>query len=263
MLYLVWELVDAFIQTGELTDALDVLNQHLNDNPHDAKALEMRGQINLRFGNLEDAIVDFRAIHHPTPDQTIHHAVALKRLGMFGLGLDVLNDALGMWEGEQTADYHRLVDCFVDIAIAQGDDENLKRALDCLAKVTQPSVYVFIRQAELARLLGEYQVAIVYFSDGIDALSPQISPNHYLAPMVSSWLCARAGCYQSLGDGASAIADYLLAEKLMPDDRSIVMNRALLMGDVDLMRSTWANANEKERGVMASITPSYIRDRGD
>ncbi len=257
--YSVWQLVDAFIQTGEFDDALALLDQHIDQNPADAQALGTRGEIHLRLGQLERAIGDFRALSHPTPDQSIYHAVALKRLGIFGSALDVLTDAFSRWEGEKTSGYHRLLDCFVDIAITQGDAIYLQRALDQLATVTDGNASIVVRQGEIKQLLGDYHGAIAHYSQAIDLISPQVSPSHYLASVVGSWLCGRAGCYRAIGDDRSALADYLKAEILMPDDRAIAMNRAVVAGDMALMRSIWTNATEKERGLMASITPDAIR----
>lgn len=258
MAYSLWQMVDMFIQTGELTDALDLLNQQLIENPHDTKARGTRAEIYLRLNMLEHAITDFRALPHPTPDQSIHHAVALKRLGILGLALDALTDAFSEWDGEKTGDYHRLVDCFVDIAITRGDVEDLQRALDHLSKVQ--GVYVAVRQGEICQLLGDFHASIAYYSQAIDGLSAPVLQGDYLAPTLSSWLCARAGCYQAVGDDKLAIADYALASALVPDDRSIQMKQALLLNDHDLMRQIWTGATAKQRALLEPITPQSIRE---
>lgn len=258
MVYSIWQLIDVFIQTGELTDAIELLNQSLDENPYDNRALATRGEIYLRLGQFEQAITDFRAIRHPTAEQSIHHAVALKRMGIFGLALDVLTDAFSEWQGEQTDDYHRLVDCFVQIAIENGTPTNLQRALDRLAKVT--GVSFTFRQAQISALLADYHAAIAYYSEAIEQLAPQLPNSPYLLPQVSDGLCARASCYQALGDTQLAIADYHRAERMMPDDLSIPMNRALLLNDEGLMRTIWRQANEKQRAFLEVLTPAHIRE---
>lgn len=256
--YSIWQLVDVFIETGELSDALALLNEHLNENPTDNKALGIRAEIHLRLGDLEPALDDFRIIQHPTTDQLILYAVTLKRLGMFGSALDVLMDGFSKQGEGTTPDDARLVDCFADIAIADPNPERLQQALDHLARVE--GISAIIRQGEITHLLADYHPAIGYYSEAIDRLSSRISQNPYLSPQASSLLCRRGDCYEAIGDTEFALADYTLAESLMPDDVSISMKRALLLKDDGLMRAIWQKSNPKQRAPLEAITPQYIRD---
>ncbi|MEO8393720.1 MAG: hypothetical protein ABI700_12085, partial [Chloroflexota bacterium] len=76
------ELAEAFIQTGELGDALDALNQHLQAQPDDEGARRLRASVLLHLPNrAREALADLDALAAPSTDDLLLRAQTLEALG--------------------------------------------------------------------------------------------------------------------------------------------------------------------------------------
>jgi tetratricopeptide (TPR) repeat protein len=77
------ELADAFIRTGELNDALDALNAHLNAHPDDNMARRLRVSVLRRMESTEhyrSALEDLDHLTNPTADDAVERSILLQSL---------------------------------------------------------------------------------------------------------------------------------------------------------------------------------------
>ena len=83
--YTLLELAEAFIRTGELADALDALNPHLEANPNDAMALRLRASVLMRLPGEDfarEALADIDKLDPKTADDYVQQSV----IWQMGLG---------------------------------------------------------------------------------------------------------------------------------------------------------------------------------
>lgn len=224
MAYTPLQLAEAFIKAGELTDALDALNQQLEDDPKDDESRRLRAEVLLRLGKesqLRQAIDDLQAID------------------------------------EQTA-----VDFYLLSVVAERHDENVKRALDFAQQAYEASdeepqkSRALERVLDLMRKAGELRAALTlalekdwvqwaadaaadlhddeqaltYYGEAlarIEGLYSRTSPE-MAANIKARVLLKRGGVYQRMGKLAEADLDFDAAVKVIPDDPMIPFNRGLI-----------------------------------
>ncbi|MEZ4671210.1 MAG: hypothetical protein R3E39_25165 [Anaerolineae bacterium] len=78
------QLADAFIQTGELADALDALNTHLEANNNDDDARRLRAAVLLRLPDaqhLHAALADINDLENLQVDDFVQQSVILQKMG--------------------------------------------------------------------------------------------------------------------------------------------------------------------------------------
>ncbi len=83
------ELAEAFIQTGELPDALDALNQQLTAYPDDETARRLRAQVLMRLPgeeHLRAALHDLDQLASPTAEDGLLRGILLEQLGAYEAG---------------------------------------------------------------------------------------------------------------------------------------------------------------------------------
>ncbi len=81
MPYSPMQIAEAFVRTGELADALDVLNPHLDQHPDDDEARRLRAAILRRTGgegDLQTALDDLNALKAPTTDDEVERSILLQ-----------------------------------------------------------------------------------------------------------------------------------------------------------------------------------------
>ncbi len=90
MRYTPMELAESFLKTGELTDALDALNQQLLDAPTDQEARRLRAQLLTRLGQPQNALDDLQQLTDFSTDDVLLQVRLYEMLGQFDDALDVL-----------------------------------------------------------------------------------------------------------------------------------------------------------------------------
>src|SRR5690606_8702827 len=84
MVYSPMELAQAFIKSGELSDALDALNRHLEQNPDDDEGLRLRSEVLSRFRDtvsLQKALNDLIQLHEPAFEDWVRRVALSQKLG--------------------------------------------------------------------------------------------------------------------------------------------------------------------------------------
>lgn len=226
------QLADAFIQAGELADALDALDQHLSANPADDNARRLQAGVLLRLGgadNLRAALATLARISTPTARDHLHRALILEQQGEADSALAAMQAAHDSAPGDE-----RLTEHYITLLVNHG------QAQTALALVrSQPRTWRWLQwEGDLLVKLGDDHMATARYGLALAQLDEQHDPavDRYLAPVMARLLLARAHAYRRLGDFASAEAHYTSAGDFIPDDPAIPFNRGLLraaQGDLE------------------------------
>ncbi len=224
MAYTPLQLAEAFIQAGELDDALDALNQHLDANPDDAAALRLRIGVRLRIGGEEQflaALMDAEAIPQKTADDYQQISVIQQRLGNLGAAEDAMRAALGLAPGDL-----RHTERLVKLLQAQGE---LHAALEWVRE--QERSWKWLQwEGDLLAQQGEHTMATARYGlalSQLGAYAGQMRPD-YLQALQARLLLARAESYRHLGQYEVAREHYEEAQQMLPEDPAIAFNLGLL-----------------------------------
>jgi tetratricopeptide (TPR) repeat protein len=219
------QMAEAFMQAGELADALDMLDAHLAANPGDAAARRGRAAARSRLGgedNWRAALADLDALDERTPDDEVRRAILLTQVG----------DAAGARAAlarahERAPDDERILERYIDAL----------EVVDARALVdTLPKTWGWLKKAgDLAVKAGDDAAAVGHYTEALERLHA-IAPTHHailanqrgLLTLSRATLCFRLGRYRE------AAADYAAAMTAFPNDRLIPFQRGLavyLAGD--------------------------------
>jgi len=224
MAYTPLQLADAFIQAGELTDALDALNQHLEEQPTDADALRLRISVRLRLGDEEQllaALVDTEALPQKSADDFQQISVIQQRLSNLGAAEDAMRAALGL-----EPDNLRYTERLVQLLQAQGEFHG---ALD-VVREQEKSWKWLEREGDLLAQLGDHTMATARYGLALAQLNEfegQMRQD-YLQGLQARLLLARAESYRHLEQYDVARQHYEQAQKMLPEDPAIAFNLGIL-----------------------------------
>ncbi|MBZ0303998.1 MAG: hypothetical protein K8J31_29940 [Anaerolineae bacterium] len=244
------DLAAAFIQTGELADALDVLNQHLVHQPQDDRARRLRIDVLRHLGrraHLETALDDSNQLAEPTAEDAICQSLLLEQMEDDHGAAACLSRALQMWP-----DHARLIERDLNLLL------RLDRADEALNVVrAQPKVWRWLQwEGDALVASGNDLMATARYGLALADLEAHRTPENaaYLRPIQARLLLARAAAYLRLEMLDPAEDQYQAAESLLPDDPAIPFNRGLLAwlrGDADearsLCRAALESASENQR----------------
>jgi tetratricopeptide (TPR) repeat protein len=214
------ELAAAFLQTGELNDALDALNTHLAQQPQDDRARRMRIGVCKHLGgdHLRTALTDFDHLRTPEPGDAIQHSTLLEQAGD---ALAVLAKAHTQWP-----DHERLTERYLQLLLENGKTET------ALAVVrNQPRVWRWLQwEGDALAAQGDDTLATARYGLALAQLGDQVTDANarYFAPIQARLLLARAGAYRRLGMLDQAGEHYTAAAQFIPDDPAIPFNQGLL-----------------------------------
>ncbi len=211
------ELAEAFIHTGELADALDALNPHLEANPRDATALRLRAAVLMRLpgeDHARAALADLDKVDTKSADDYVQQSIIMQ------LGLGDWSQAVNAME-----EAHQ---------IAPNDDRITERLLMLYEQVgeidkaqaviaTLPQTWRWLQLAgDLAQkdhqpemAIEHYSKAVVFLEDKMDTIHNPIAQN-ILGMIVGS----RAAAQLEARRLAAAEFDYRAASDAFPSDLS-------------------------------------------
>lgn len=223
MAYSPLELAAAFIQTGELNDALDALNGHLAQQPHDDRARRMRIGVCRHLGgdHLHTALADFEQLQARQPDDAIQHSLLLEQAERPDDAIDVLAQAHTQWP-----DHERLAERYLHLLLERGRTET---ALMVVGRL--PRVWRWLQwEGDALVIRGDHLLATARYGLALAQLDDLVTEANarYFAPIQARLLLARAGAYRRAGLLDQADEHYAAAGQLVPDDPSIPFNRGML-----------------------------------
>ncbi len=230
--YTPMELANAFIRTGELTDALDALNDQLSQHPDDTEARRLRAAVRLRIGDLTalaEAHADLAALRDKTTGDYVQISLIAERRNELSAAIDAMTAACQL--APQDA---RLYERLVGLHMKAGD---YAAALACVQQ--QPTDWRWGQwEGDIRSNMGDYVGAIEAYQRVIHDLDSRFDAhtNRVVGAirtrvlMACGFVCRRSGRYD--------LADLLYddAEIYYPDDTAIPFNRGLirvLRGDLE------------------------------
>jgi len=247
------QLAEAFIQTGELHDALEALDQQIDAHPGDERARRWRAAVLLRLRDedrLRQAEDDLRGLTAPTARDHVQRSIILEVLGDLEGAVAAMQSA----RDSQPED-ERLAERTLQLLMAQGKLDEAQRLIE-----TRPRTWRWLQWAgDLLVLSGNDIVAIARYGLALAQLENKTDSieNRHLGALRARLLLARADAYRRLEMIEQAEMDYVAAGNLMPDDPMITFKRGLLaslQGDrqraADLCREALHNANQTLHAMM-------------
>jgi tetratricopeptide (TPR) repeat protein len=216
------ELAAAFIQTGELDDALAQLDLHLDQQPQDDVARRLRISLQRHRGaSLAVLQADYVRLAQRGPEDAMQLALAAE----LEAALSILAEAHTCWP-----DHERLTEQYLHTLAVQGDFET---ALHVVGQQS-PGWRWWQWAGDLLVQAGDDMLATARYGLALAQLEGRHDP--YLVPVRARLLLARAHAYRRLGLLDQAEMHYAAAADLMPDDPLIPFNRGLVaaaQGDLD------------------------------
>ena len=256
MSYSPLQLAEAYLQAGELEDALEALNQHITTTADDTSC-RLRASIlsrQLQTEALQQALHDLDALEVDTPDDVILRSSIHQKLGN---GINALEVVLA--GHERFPDDDRLTERCLYLLRVQGKVEQARVLVATLPQSWRWSQWA----GDLARDDHALQDALAHYSAAINTLESLyaldtaqpagILQNDQLSDAVALTIMAiyarlravRGDVYDQSGDAVKADADYAIAQSIIPDDPLIQLSRAFLaakQGAMDTAKDRCAGA---------------------
>lgn len=227
---------DAFLQFGEVDDALAALDAAVQAAPDDPLPCLRRAEVLTSAGrNLHQALADLEraaALGMDTVRLHFKRMIVLAELGEIAAARAAHAQAVHL-----DADDPRLWEWGIRLAVLAGD---LAGALALIRQVRkkQPSAFGWARrEAALLLQMGAFAAARDAFTALIETHAPaDPTPGGWEASQWVEVYLARAEAYRRLDDFDAALADLACAEQHLPDDPGIPFGRGLVAwarGDAD------------------------------
>lgn len=228
MPYTPLQLAEAFIQAGELADAVDALSQHLETNPGDDAARRLRAQVQARMGDDDDlraALDDLNRIAQPTPDDLYWRSIIHERQGEKESALRLLSELHTANPGDE-----RIAERYFYLLLSMRHYADARALLDPM-----PRTWDWLQKAgDLASEAEGETEAIQYYTQALEHLESQFdtSVDAFAQSIKSHLLSSRAQMYATLGQFAEADTDYGEAEALAPDDATLTFWHSFVVADL-------------------------------
>jgi tetratricopeptide (TPR) repeat protein len=224
MPYSPMQLAEAFIKTGELTDALDALNQQLTEQPTDDEARRLRADVLLRLAEvdyLKAALADLQALTEYTAADYQRESVLHERLGDMDKALAVMHKARQL-----SPDDERLTERLLNLHISQ---KQYAEALERIREQVQSWRWLQY-EGDVLVLSGDDKLAIAKYEAVLELLEEQVGRLRadYLQAIKARVILALAHAYRRLQQVDTARLHYELAQTLIPKDPTISFNLGLL-----------------------------------
>ncbi len=217
------ELAEAFIRAGELADALDALNPHLEANPNDATALRLRASVLMRLPGddyARAALADIDKLDLKTADDYVQQSV----IWQMGLG-DWLQAVKSTEQAHQLAvNDDRITERLLMLYDQVSELEKAQRLLAML-----PKTWRWLQlSGDLAHKMHDSPAAIEYYSKALALVEHKLDTvkNPIARNIMGMIVGSRATAQLEAGRLAAAEADYRLVAEVFPKD----MGYSLMVG---------------------------------
>lgn len=218
------QLAEAFIRTGELTDALDALNTQLEVSPADDEARRLRAAVLLRVtgeSHLEKALSDLETLNHKTDADYVQLSILYERQAALTSAIEAMTAAC-----EQSPQDERLVERLVSLYLSQS---NLAAAIHVADG--QPRSWRWLQwSADLRVMAGDFCPAVEIYHQALSLLETRLDyrVNRVAGAIRARMLLAAGYACRRCGRLEDAESHYLAALDYYPDDTTIPFNLGLL-----------------------------------
>ncbi len=231
------ERAEAYIQAGELTDALDALNEHLSAHPDDDQARRMRIGVLSRSAHsdpahaemhLRAALDDVTQLSTLTIEDQITRYQLHLRLGGDAAGHQLLLDLIAERDGSPRD--LRLIELLLESLYRRGESAQAIQLLFDL-----PKTWRYLQwNGDFHALNGDHRVALDYYCSALDQLDETTqhtlpSGQPFIANLRAQILLRRAEMYRTLALFKDAAVDLADAEALIPKDMTIRFKRGVML----------------------------------
>ncbi len=263
------ELAQAFIQTGELQDALDALNAHLEQHPDDDEGKRLRAEVLSRFQDnvsLQKALNDLIQLDEPLFDDWVKRVALSKKLGDFRSSTYAVKQALLLRPGDE-----RLSEQYVFLLRKQGEHKAALEIIDGMPRSWRWCSHMgdtLIWLGRHAEALQAYADALTMLSEAaeIASASDQNSRQaNWTAPFEADLLLRRAAAYTHLQQYSEAEADYHAAADRIPNDPMIPFKLgliAMLRGDIERGQALCHQAGQAASRTIRTLMLTELQERG-
>ena len=255
MPYSILEQVGAHVQSGDMDEALRLLDQQLSENPNDDEARRWRVAVLMHLPGDERqwaALADLDAMRAPVADDFWRRSIALQTLGDLSAAEAVVLAALEQWPDDE-----QLIERQLYLLTLAG---KRRRAEALLARL--PRTWRWLMWAgELAGESARDAESIAIYTEALADLEGSLNTSEpFAANIKAQLLLSRAQAQATAGAFAEADADYAAAQVIVPDDPMLLFKRGLLaslQGDLiqalSLCGDSMTAANEREQEQMEHI----------
>lgn len=252
MPYSAMELAEVFIKTGELDDALNALNQQLNNYPDDINALRLRASVLLRYKEpikLEMALKDLAGIVDPSSTDLVQQSIIYEQLGRYDSAIASMKAACDL-----SPDDERMLERQVDLLI---HEKHYDEALSLIKQAPETWRWMQLA-ADVYVRMNQHEPALRLYQQAQQALEErfEVPPPHIRATLGRLHL-AQANSWRQCANLEGSLAEYKQALEYLPDEATIRFNMGLifaLQGDLsratEICRTALAETNDYLREMM-------------
>ncbi|MEQ8676231.1 MAG: tetratricopeptide repeat protein [Aggregatilineales bacterium] len=272
MPYSALQLAEAYLQAGELDEAIEALNQHIAATPDDPSR-RLRASILSRQPQtdaLQQALGDLDALATSTPQDAILRSTIHQKLGDDVGALEVVLTAHDRFPEDD-----RLTERCLYLLRMQGKIKEARALVATLQKNWRWSQWA----GDLARDDHALEDAVTHYSAAIDMLDTLyaldartpagILKNDAMDEAIALTIMAvyarlravRGDIYEQSGDETKADEDFAIAQSILPDDPLIVLSRALLAAKQGAMDTAKDRCAEALTMASDSLRQTYVLPR--
>lgn len=257
MSYKAFQRAQAFVEAGDLDEALKALNEAVEEEPGD-EVFRLRAAVLRRLRGeeyLRAAALDLEKLGNPTSTDYVEQSIIFEQLGDFSAAIRAMMVATDLAGGP--SERNRLVEQHVRLLLTRGDTE---KALELAQK--QPKTWRWMQwMGDIAAQSDDDVSAARYYSAAISLLTSATERDDRFADAFRArLLLARADAHRKSGQFEFADADYVTAEQLTPGDPMIPFYRGIIAwqrGEHDegvaLVRGAMNDANDMVQDTMRRV----------
>jgi Flp pilus assembly protein TadD len=227
------ELAEAFIRTGELSDALDVLNPHLEAHPTDETALRLRAAVLMRLpgeDHARAALADLDQLDTKSADDYIQESIIMQMgLGDWSQAVRATEQAHQLAPNDERIS-ERLLMLYEEVG-------QLDKAQELIERL--PQTWRWLQLAgDLAQKALRFDTAIEHYNKALQLLAQKMDTvdNAIARNIKGMILSGRAAALLEVRQLSAAEADYRTVADLFPKDLSyslLVGITLALQGKID------------------------------
>ncbi len=257
MTYTPFQRAQAFVEAGDLDEALTALHEAVATDAND-DVYRLRAAVQRRLRSeeyLRAAALDLEKLGNPTSTDYVEQSIIFEQLGDFSAAIRAMMVATDLAGGP--SERNRLVEQHVRLLLTRGDTE---KALELAQK--QPKTWRWMQwMGDIAAQSDDSVAAARYYSAAISLLTSATERDDRFADAFRArLLLARADAHRKSGQFEFADADYVTAEQLTPGDPMIPFYRGIIAwqrGDRDeavgLVRNAMDHANDMVQDTMRRV----------